>query len=44
MLQLNPEQKAFIGNISDDLVEIKDVIVAGIYLFKYCININFKKF
>ena len=41
MLQLNPEQKAFIGNISDDLVEIKDVIVAGTYLFKYCIN--FKK-
>ena len=29
MLQLDPDQTAFIRNISDDLVGIKDVIVAG---------------
>ena len=29
MLQLDPDQTAFIRNISDDLAGIKDVIVAG---------------
>ena len=31
MLQLDPDQTAFIRNISDDSVGIKDVIVAGKY-------------
>ena len=29
MLQLDPDQTAFIRNISDDLVGTKDLIVAG---------------
>ena len=29
MLQLDPDQTAFIRNISDDLVRTKDLIVAG---------------
>ena len=31
MSQLVPEQTEFIRKISDDSVEIKDVIVAGMY-------------
>ena len=33
MSQLVPEQVEFIRNISDDSVEIKDIIVAGMYQY-----------
>lgn len=44
MLQLDPDQTAFIRNISDDSVGIKDVIVAGKYNELSCIKKLFQKF
>ena len=38
MSQLVPEQTEFIRNISDDSVEIKDVIVAGMYQYHVFFN------
>lgn len=38
MSQLVPEQTEFIRNISDDSVEIKDVIVAGMYQYHVFLN------
>ena len=44
MLQLDPDQTAFIRNISDDLVRTKDLIVAGkrnglLYILNYFKNL-----
>ena len=39
MSQLVPEQVEFIRNISDDSVEIKDIILAGMYQYHVFSNL-----
>ena len=39
MSQLVPEQVEFIRNISDDSVEIKDIIVAGMHQYHVFSNL-----